>query len=494
MKGYIDSDWTDVSIRTYVLLKPNTSFAAANDKIKNVIVKHSGGRAKTTQFLYPVSKVRLYSNFENGKAVGGRIERVKIFGIIAVFILLIACINFMNLSTARSEKRAREVGIRKVVGARKKSLIGQFLAESILMAFIAGVFAVIIVQLCLPAFNQLVQKQLFIDYGNIYFWLAGFGFVLFTGILAGSYPAFFLSAFKPVFVLKGTFKKVNALVTPRKVLVVLQFTFAIALIICTLIVEQQIKFAQGRETGYDKNNLGYVFIQGDIWKNYALIKNELLSSGVATAVSKTQAPLTQNWSSGISMNWQGKDPNTKIQINRYTEDGDLVKTAGMKLVQGRDIDVKNYPSDSTACLISESAVKAMGFKNPIGQIIFDDPINWHVVGVIKDFILESPYEPIKPFMIKGPKYGGNVIHIKLNNANTTSQNLAKAEKIFKQYNPAYPFEFHFTDEEYAQKFGDEKLTRDTRLTLCSTHYFYFMSWFVWPCNIYGREQDQRDRR
>jgi putative ABC transport system permease protein len=459
MKGNIDSDWTDISIRTFVLLKPNTSFNRADASIKNVIVQHSGGRAKTTEFLYPLDKLRLYSNFDNGKVEGGRIERVRIFGLIAVFILLIACINFMNLSTARSEKRAREVGIRKVVGAQKKSLIGQFLVESILMAFIAGVFAVTIVQLCLPAFNRLVEKQLFIDYDNIYWWLAGIGFVVFTGILAGSYPAFFLSSFKPVFVLKGTFKKANALVTPRKVLVVLQFTFAIALIICTLIVEQQVKFAQDRETGYDKNNLGYVFIQGDIQKNYPLIKSELLNSGVATAVSKTQAPLTQNWSSGISMNWQGKDPNTKIQINRYTEDGDLVKTAGMKLVQGRDIDIKNYPSDSTACLISESAVRAMGFKNSVGQLIFDDPINWHVVGVIKDFILESPYESIKPFMIKGPKFGGNVIHIKLNKANTTSQNLASAEKIFKKYNPVYPFEFHFIDEEYAQKFGDEQLTK-----------------------------------
>ncbi|MEP6948474.1 MAG: ABC transporter permease [Ginsengibacter sp.] len=458
VKGNIDSDWTDISIRTFVLLRPNASFKAADSKIKNVVVKYSGGRAKTTEFLYPVNKLRLYSNFENGKVTGGRIERVKIFGIIAVFILLIACINFMNLSTARSEKRAREVGIRKVIGAQKKSLVGQFLAESILMALIAGILAIIIVQPCLPAFNMLVEKQLVIWYGNIYFWLAGFGFVLLTGILAGSYPAFFLSAFKPVFVLKGTFKKANALVTPRKVLVVLQFTFAIALIICTLVVEQQLKFAQDRQTGYDRNNLGYVFIQGDIDKNYTLIKNELISSGVAAAVSKTQAPLTQNWSSAISMNWQGKDPNAKIQINRYTEDGDLVKTAGMKLVQGRDIDIKNYPSDSTACVLSESAVKAMGFKHPLGRLIFDDPVKWHVVGVIKDFILESPYETIKPFMIKGPKYGGNVIHMKLNNANSTAQNLAKAEKIFKQYNPAYPFEFHFTDEEYAQKFGDEKLT------------------------------------
>jgi putative ABC transport system permease protein len=458
MRGYIDSDWTDVSIRTYVLLKPNTSFQAANEKIKDVIVHHSGGRAKTTQFLYPVSKLRLYSNFENGIAAGGRIERVKIFGIIAAFILLIACINFMNLSTARSEKRAKEVGIRKVVGARRQYLIAQFLGESILLAMIAGALSILMVQLCLPAFNQLVEKQLYLEFANPLFWLEELGFIMFTGILAGSYPAFFLSAFNPVNSLKGMFKKASALVTPRKILVILQFSFSVALIICTMVVVQQMKYGQSRETGYDKNNLGYVFIQGDIYKNYQLIKTGLLNSGVALSVSKTQAPLTQNWSSGISMNWQGKDPSTKVQINRYTEDGDLVKTAGMKLVEGRDIDVKNFQSDSTACLISEAAVKVMGFKNPIGQLIFDDPINWHVVGVIKDFILESPYEQIKPFMIKGPKYGGNVMHIKFNGGNSMAQNLAGAQKIFKQFNPAYPFEFHFTDQEYAQKFSDEQLT------------------------------------
>ena len=457
-KGYIDSDWTDISIGTFVMLKPNTSLGAANSKIKNVIVQHSGGRAKTTEFLYPVSQLRLYSDFQNGIAVGGRIERVRIFTIIAIFILIIACINFMNLSTARSEKRAKEVGIRKVIGAQKKSLVLQFIAESVFLSFIAGILALIIVQFCLPAFNQLVEKQLVIAYGSAYFWIAGVGFILFTGILAGSYPAFFLAAFKPVSVLQGTFKNTGSFITPRKVLVVLQFTFAIAFIICTIVVEQQVKYAQKRETGYNKNNLAYVFLQGDIDKNYELIKNDLLNSGAATSITKAQAPLTQNWSSGISMNWQGKDPNAVIQINRYTEDGGLVKTAGMQLIEGRDIDIKNYPSDSTACLISESAVKAMGFKNPIGQVIYDDPINWHVVGVIKDFILESPYEPIKPFMVKGPKYGGSVLLIKLNNANSTAQNLVKAERIFKKYNPAYPFEYYFTDQEYAKKFGDEQLT------------------------------------
>jgi len=476
---YIDSDWTDISIRTFAMLKPNTSLQTANDKIKNVIVRHSGGRARTTEFLYPVSKLWLYSNFSNGKAVGGRVERVRIFSIIAVFILLIACINFMNLATASSERRAREVGVRKVAGALKGSLVAQFFAESILMAFISALLAIIIVQFFLPAFNQLVQKRLFIDYTNIYSWFAGIGFVLLTGILAGSYPAFFLSSFRPVSVLKGSFKKVNAVITPRKVLVVLQFTFAIALIICTIVVEQQVKHAQSRETGYDKRNLGYVFMDGNIGKNYEQIKNDLISSRAATSVSKTQAPLTQNWSSGISMNWQGKDPNAKIQINRFTEDADLVKTAGMHLIEGRDIDIKNYPSDSTACLISESAVKVMGFKDPLGQLIYDDPEYWHVVGVIKDFILESPYEPIKPFMVKGPKYGANAIHIKLSSANTLASDLSLTEKIFKKYDPAYPFEFHFIDQEYARKFSDEKLT----VTLASL--FAGLSIFISCLGLFG---------
>jgi len=479
MKGYIDSDWTDVSIRTYVMLKPHASLSAANSKIKNVIVQHSGGRAKTTQFLYPFSKLHLYSHFQNGVVVGGRIERVRIFLLIAIFILLIACINFMNLSTAKSEKRAKEVGVRKVVGAGKGSLVFQFIAESILLSFIAGALAIIAVQLCLPAFNQLVQKQLFINYGNGYFWIAGITFILITGILAGSYPAFFLAAFKPISVLKGTFKKADSFFTPRKVLVVLQFTIGIALIICTIVVHQQVKYAESRQTGYDQKNLVYVFLQGDMDKNYSLIKNELLNSGVVTSITKAQAPLTQNWSSGISMMWQGKDPGEKIQVNRYTEDGGLVKTAGMQLIEGRDIDIEKFPSDSTACLISEAAVKAMGFKNPIGQLIYDDPINWHVVGVIKDFILESPYEPIKPFMVKGPKYGGNVLLIKLNNANNTAQNLAKAEKIFKEYNAAYPFEYYFIDKEYAKKFEDEQLIQ----TLTSL--FSMLTIFISCLGLFG---------
>jgi len=457
-KGYMDADWTDVSIRTFVLLKANTNLSVVNAKIKNIIPKYSGGRSKEESFLYPMDQLRLYSRFEEGKPVGGRIETVKIFSIIAFLILTIACINFMNLSTASSEKRAKEVGVRKVAGALRKSLVAQFLIESTLIASFAGVIALLIIQFSLPAFNQLTEKELFIDYHNIEFWSVAIVFILFTGVLAGSYPAFFLAGFKPVTVLKGHFKKVNALVTPRKLLVVIQFCFAIVLIICTLIIVQQIKFAQGRSSGYDKNNLAYVFMEGDIQKNYPLIKNELLASGTALSVSQTMAPLTQSWSSGFSLSWPGKDPNTKVSFDRSTTDGGLVKTAGLTLVDGRDIDIINYPSDSTACLINESAARLMKFKNPLGQMIFDDPVTWHVVGVIKDFILQSPYDQIRPIIFKGPRYGSNVLNIRFNNHYSIDKNLAATEKIFKKYNPAYPFEYHFVDEEYAKKFDDQQQT------------------------------------
>lgn len=457
-RGWSDSNWDNNSTQTYVLLKPNTNITAFNNKIKNITIDHLNGKEKIEVFLYELSKLRLYSNFENGKPAGGRISEVKIFTTIAALILLIACINFMNLSTARSEKRAKEVGIRKVVGAQKRSLVAQFLGESILIALASGMIAVLIVQLSLPAFNTLVQKQLAIEFGNIWFWLSGFAFILFTGILAGSYPAFFLSSFRPVAVLKGGFKKINTLVTPRKILVVMQFTFAIALIVCTIIIERQVKYAQEREPGYDRSNLAYIFMAGDIEKNYELIKNDLLNKGIASAISKTSSPLTESWSDSWGFEWEGKDPNDKTDFNRYCTDGNLVKTAGMTIAQGRDIDLKTYPSDSTAIILNESAVKAMGFKKPIGQIIRDNDITWHVVGVIKDFILQSPYEPMYPMVIEGPKGWFNVIHIKFNSNNSIRQNLAATEKVFKQYNPMYPFEYRFVDEEYAKKFEDEETT------------------------------------
>ena len=459
--GGDDSTWGNNSTRNYVLLKPNASLASANEKMKVLKPKYDKeDDGKWQMFLYPVSRWRLYSNFTNGKEDGGLIDFVKLFAVIALFILLIACINFMNLSTARSEKRAKEVGIRKVVGAQKGWLVSQFIGESVLLSLIAGAFAIIIVRLALPAFGKLTDKELAIDYSNLKFWLLGIGFVFFTGILAGSYPAFFLSSFQPVKVLKGTFKAANALITPRKLLVVLQFTFAIILIICTSIVKQQIDHAQHRDSGYAKDNLVYHFLTGDIEKNYDLIKNELISNGIASSVTKTSAPLTQGWSDSWGFEWQGKAPDDKTDFDRYISDENLVKTAGFTVVKGRDFNLKEYPTDSAGIILNESATRVMNFKDPLGQIIKDGSgREYHVVGVIKDFILQSPYYPTKPMIIEGAKNGWfSVMHFKLTTTHTTAENLKKAEAIFKKYNPEYPFEYKFVDEEYARKFKAEERT------------------------------------
>jgi putative ABC transport system permease protein len=453
-----DSSWGNNSTRTYVLLKPNASLASAQQKMKVLKVKYEKDEPKWEMFLYPIDRWRLYSNFNGAVENGGRIEFVKLSAIIAAFILLIACINFMNLNTARSEKRAKEVGIRKVVGARKGGLIGQFLGESILLSFFAALLAVGLVVLSLSAFNRVTDKQLYIHFNSPGFWLLIIGFILITGILAGSYPAFFLSSFQPVKVLKGGFKKVNALVTPRKVLVVLQFSFAIILIICTIIVQQQINHARDRETGYDKNNLIYHYLTGDIEKNYTLIKNELISSGAASSVTKTSAPLTQAWSDSWGFGWEGKDPNDKTDFDRYAADEDFLKTAGLQLVTGRDFDLKRYITDSSAMILNESAVKIMKFKEPIGQQITDGDTKFHVIAVIKDFILRSPYEPTHPMIIEGGNGYFQTMHIKLSNNQPTAKSLKQAEAIFKKYNPEFPFEYRFVDEEYAKKFEDEKRT------------------------------------
>lgn len=480
-----DLGWNDNSTATYVMLKPNTSFASVASKVKEIRFKYSeeAKRMKWEQFIYPLKRWRLYSSFTNGvEDNGGRIAFVTLFGIIASFILLIACINFMNLSTARSEKRAKEVGIRKVVGAMKSSLIGQFIGESVFLSMLSGIAAIIIVQLSLPGYNQLTEKNLFINIGNINTWIAFLAFILLTGVLAGSYPAFFLSSFRPVKVLKGTFKKANALVTPRKVLVILQFTFATVLIICTIVVKLQIDYARDRETGYNKDNLVYHIMTGDIPKNYELIKNELLSSGVAKSIAKTNSPLTEKWSDGWGQDWEGKDPNDKTSFDRLLSDEGLGVTAGLQFIQGRDFDLKRFPTDSTGLIVNESALKIIGFKDPIGRIVSDLGIEWHIVGVIKDFIFTNPYEPIRPLLICGAKskfMSFFVMQIKLNGNNPTASNLKKAEAIFRKYNPGYPYDIKFVDEEYASKFENEK----RQATLASL--FAGLSIFISCLGLFG---------
>jgi len=458
-QGNDDSWWGNNSTRTYVLLKPNATMASINSKLLGYKERYDKEEKHWEMFVYPMDRWRLHSRFEGSVETGGRITFVRLFGIVAGFILLIACINFMNLSTARSEKRAKEVGIRKVVGAPRGRLIGQFIGESVLLSFLAALLAIGIVLISLPGFNMLTQKHLYIPFGSVWFWLSAVGFILFTGLLAGSYPAFFLSSFQPVKVLKGTFRAANALVTPRKVLVVLQFTFAITLIICTIIVKEQIDHARERESGYDQGNLIYHFLTGDLEKNYELVRNDLLREGVATAVCKTSSHITNNYSDTWGFVWQGKDPEDKTDFLMTCADRGMTHTTGLQLAEGRDFDPENYPTDSAGIVLNESAVRAMHFKQPIGQIITEDTMHFHVIGVVKDFIIESPYSPIRPMVIRGARGGWfSVMNIRLNDKNLTETNLKKAAAIFKRYNPEYPFEYHFVDEDYSRKFDDEKRT------------------------------------
>jgi putative ABC transport system permease protein len=448
----VEDNWGANIVNTYVQLTPSASELALDQRIKKTTIRHSKNTSEV--FLHPMSKWHLYSDFENGQPAGGRITIISLLAIIAAFILLVACINFMNLSTARSERRAREVGIRKVVGARRGMLIGQFLGESLLMAFLSALLALGLVRLSLPAFDTLINVPLTIPYGNPRFWACAIGFTAVTGILAGSYPAFFLSAFRPVSVLKGSFKRSNAPINPRKILVVLQFSFAILLIICTLIVVEQMDYAQNRSAGYDRGTLLYHWNTGDINKNFNAIKRDLLASGIATDVCRSNLPLTLLDNNTMALEWPGKRPGDKTLIDRFAEDQDLAKTAGLQIIAGRDMDLARYPTDSTAILLNETAVKVMGFKNPIGQTVSDDTI-FHVVGVVKDFITASPYDPIAPMVIEGAQGNHfNVTNIRLSGNAPATATVGKLREIFARYNPDFPFEYHFVREDYARKFRD----------------------------------------
>ena len=455
---YID-DWRSNRIETYVELQPNARLDLVNESIRGMIKTKLNNTVESELFLFPVNKIHLYSKFENGMPVKGELtQKMRLFGVITGLILLVACINFTNLCTARYSKRAKETGVRKALGGKRQSLIRLFLAESMTVSFIAGATALIFAWMALPVFRTLMGNQIILDLTHAGFWLTGLGFVIFTGLLAGSYPAFYLSAFLPVKVLKGVFSVADRRLTLRKVLVTLQFTVASALIMATWVIHRQISYAQDRETGYNKAHLIYIPFSGDIRNNYELIKQDLLNSGTAISVTKTNTPMTQSWDNiGINnLDWRGKDPNARDMVfAMFFTDADLTKTIGTTIIEGRDIDIHTYATDSTALILNESAVKIMNFDNPVGEIVAFIDKDWHVVGVVKDFILESPYKPVAPMVIGGFNGWSTIMHIKLNGQNRMADNLAQAKQIFNQYNPAYPFEYNFIDEEYARKFRNE---------------------------------------
>lgn len=454
-KGSSD-DWGVNSFYTYVQLKPNTSLESFNEKIKNTVAKNSS--YKWEIFLYPFAKSHLYAHFENGVEAGGRIETVKLMMLIGGLILLIACINFMNLSTAQSQRRSKEVGVRKVLGAGKSSLISQFLLESILLVFIAGIFALAIAALSLPSFNQLLEDSLVIDYTNPMLWLSLLVFIVFTGVFAGGYPAFFLSSFTPVKALKDSFKAANSFFDLRKILVVVQFSIGIVLVIATIIVYQQIDFVQNRELGYTVNNLVEVPIEGEVDKNFDLIKNELLHNRVVSSMSKTGWRVTLDGSNSSGFEWDGmnkeEDP---LSFSLYRTGGDFAKTMNLKIIEGRDIDLSLFPNDTASVMLNKTALKRMRMQDPLGKLIRSgETEQLTIVGVFEDFIIDSPYEEVNPMLVLGSKKHNYNTLMRLAEEKSIAASLEIIEQVFKKYNPAYPFNYQFTDKVFDRKFKDEK--------------------------------------
>lgn len=456
--GEYSNTWSSNSYYTYVQLQSRASADIFNEKIANLLNKHTGD-TKTSLFLYPVSETHLYSRFENGRPVGGKIEEVRLVVFIGILILLIACINFMNLSTARSQKRAKEVGVRKVIGGSKGSLVMQFLAESVLLSLAAGILALVIVKLALPLFNTVMGKNFVFNFSNPVFWLALLAFIVLTGLLAGLYPALFLSAFKPARVLKATINEGNKTVNLRKILVVLQFSLAIILIVSTLIIHKQIDFVQQRNIGYNVSGLVEVPVEGNLGKSYESLKAALLNSGAVNSVARTGWGVTVDGSNGSGFSWSEASPDQeKTAFSFARTESDFIKTLNLQLLAGRDIDYARFPADSNAVLVNARAVKVMGLKDPIGKYITRGDAQYVVRGVFNDFIVGSPYNETAPMIVFASKNWLLNLVIRFDSNKNMQQNLQVAEKVFKRYNPAYPFTYRFVDEEYAQKFKDQQQT------------------------------------
>ncbi len=454
----MDDPWRPNAFQLFVLLNENTDFKTASLKIKDAKLKRVNDQLKKKKpelFIHQMSQWHLYSEFKNGKNVGGAIQYVWMFGIIGVFVLLLACINFMNLSTARSEKRAKEVGIRKTVGSLRKQLIAQFFSESLLTVFIAFTISLLLVQLVLPYFNEISNKQMSILWANPLFWMAAVFFILFTGLAAGSYPAFYLSSFRPVKVLKGTFKAGRAASLPRKVLVVLQFTVSVTLIIGTIVVYQQIQFAKNRPVGYTRDGLISVGLSEPVHKHFDAIRNELLQSGAIESMAESGSPTTEIWNSTSGFGWKGKDPNLSTDFKTVSVSYDYGKTIGWQIKDGRDFS-RDFATDTASLILNEAAVAFIGFKKPVGETMtwWDTP--YRVVGVINNMVMESPYKESIPIIYELVTEQQNVAILRLNPEISATDALAKIEPVFKKNNPEQAFEFRFIDEEYSKKFGNEE--------------------------------------
>lgn len=450
------TNWGNYSFQVFVELNEPTDVPAVAASIKGILAEHGETENKSEFFIYPMLRWRLHGSFDNGVETGGMNDYVQMFTIIAILIIVIACINFMNLATARSERRAREVGIRKSVGSRRIELILQFLGESTFIAFIAFVIAILLAQLLLPYYNQLVEKELSIQFTSKAFWIYSLALIFVTGIVSGSYPAFYLSSFQPAKVLKGKVTVGRGASAPRKILVTAQFGFSILLIIGTIVIYQQIQLVKGRALGYDQENLITVNYTNEVSKNFSVIKQELLQSGVIEAVTKSNSAITDINSNNF-LGWPGKPEDLRVIFTTIATEYDYTKTMGIKLLAGRDFS-EDFKSDTAAILINKAALDLMNLEDPIGTALDLWGGKRKLIGVVDDVLMGSPFTPVKPmFVILDPNWI-DVVSVRLRKTKDLQASIQIVKGIFEKYAPAYPFEYKFSDVEFQKKYTTINLT------------------------------------
>jgi putative ABC transport system permease protein len=440
------------SYQVFVRLKPGARYADIEPKIKDLEKTEKGNiiSMRSDVILHALKDWHLYGEFRNGQATTGFIEYVRMFSVIGVLVLLIACINFINLTTARSAKRAREVGVRKVMGSQRKDLVMQFMAESFLLTTIAFILSLALVLLLLPAFNTLTGKGLRIPYESGLFWLLITGCVLITALIAGSRPAFYLSSFQPIKVLKSSMQTGHAATLPRKVLVVLQFSCSVALIISTVIIYRQIQHAKDRPSGFDLDRLLYEYMTDDLSLNYTALKNELLHKGIIESMTRATSPATDIWWHSDVEQWPGKMAGETVQMAIIMTGNDYFKTMSMPLLAGRDF---TGTADTTSVIFNEAAIKRLRIKEPLNQLINWQGKKLRIAGVVKDALMLSPFAPADPTMFLCNPGQHNVLLYRLSPRFKTADALAKLTAIFNKYNPAYPYSYEFADASYARKFN-----------------------------------------
>lgn len=457
-------NWGNNSFQLFVKIADKVSFEQVTNAIIDIKKNADEEIAQYDPkiFLLPMEDWYLRSRFEDGVQKGGRITYVWLFSIIGIFVLLLACINFMNLSTARSEKRSKEVGIRKSIGSQRGHLINQFLSESFLVVLFAFLVAMCIVLLSLNGFNELSKKEINFPWDNPIFWAISFGFVLLTALLAGSYPALYLSSFRPVDVLKGTHQSGKYSGLPRKILVVVQFTVSVAFIIGTVIVMQQINHAKNRPVGYDKEGLIQIptFAQDFVGKT-DLMRTEFINSGAVVEMATSSSPTTQIWSNRSGFRWEGKPDGFQEDLAWTEVSPEYARTLNLKIVEGRDFS-REFASDSLGVLINETAKRYLGMENPVGQLILDDDDEdpdppMKIIGVVQDIIAQSPYEPVKQGLyVYDREDNFSYYTLRLNPKQSAGQSIAIVERVFKEHFPDIPFEYDFVDENYGEKFASEE--------------------------------------